>query len=1318
MVQALAVRVIGPKVTSFGAGPDGGREATWDGDAPALGQSERWDGYGVLQAKFAEFPGKPAANLKWISKTMLSELTDWAKKESNRSRKPDYILFATNVRLSGVPGKGKDALRKLIAERIESLKLPIKDFRTWDYDDISRLLDDSPEIRRTYGAFITPGDVLASILDNVNERDRRLSGALMSSTARLLIEDSHIGLTQAGSMGDSRVTIADVFVDLPVDARTVGRRLEPDSDDGDAGEPLSHISVVEPSSEFEGRPFSVGVAANLIRSLNVAREPSSDVLPPHTVLVGGPGQGKSTVTQWLSQLYRREFLRGTDLESNPDVAQVATGLDARVVKIDMPAISARRWPFRIVLTDFADFLADHPDSSLFHFIAERLSGGSAVSLESSDIVRWLETYPWMLVIDGLDEVPQSSNRDQVVRAIRDFFIEVDVLGGDVVAIATTRPQGYANEFPAKSYRHIELEPLDPNTALRCAQALLEIRFGGAQSTIDKVLSRLERASQEEATARLFSSPLQVTILTVLLEKLGKPPGDRWRLFSAYYGVISSREQEKSGELSELLQKYESDINAIHMQVGYVLQHRSAEAGETSSSISKLEFEGIVRSQFSDQGHDQAEVDALIDDFSRLLTDRLVFLTYGSADRLGFELRSLQEFMAAEYVVHQPEAEVPDRLYQLARSSHWRNVLLFAIGGIFANRPPLRAEVTLLCATLNHEAGTYYGVPLGSVLAIDILADGSCNSMPKYARELAAIAMQLVQADTGLRQLSQLLVLSDQHSLSALRAAARSTTPALPSEWIARAYLLVQLQEIHGDSDEHLSNLVASLSSSEGQAILLYAWQEGDPTLAEASERFLEACEPSDLLRVRSARGAWYPSLQEEEVRPLWVRHLSEIAFDMRRESHWTSIESSIAFRYTPLNSNVDAWRWVLDHSPQTQSWKAFRIFASFALAPTSDSLAEALESLSGQTAIPRAPDALPWVLRACLRYASTEAGTFCEHSVEAWCGALRDLASRARDGELGSVSDWLAAESVTADGSALRPEQLVGWSKLRVGEMNPIGPLVATVGLPPQAAGFQVHLPDRRRDGEDELAQLADQAMDLSSEFVDQSHARDLRNLLEFIVAQCLEMISTSNREDVAAITPYVNWSYESLRKYPHSSMRWVGWLGSAAALSPSAEILDLLGQDDCVVFDRTAHEGALREQFVALLAADVSVSLVYLVAQVDPKLFLDLEDEVVTQARDRLADTPHDRWLAIALNVRDLVMEAVELSDSQTDAVRSIVQGEVGPFDLMWLSRIVQARTDKHFLAHLLPLLAQFSPQGVRSIESVAWTEALASPVEVIEEP
>jgi hypothetical protein len=52
LVQSLATKVLGIKVQVFGDGPDGGREATFDGRVPYSTGAASWDGYGVIQAKF------------------------------------------------------------------------------------------------------------------------------------------------------------------------------------------------------------------------------------------------------------------------------------------------------------------------------------------------------------------------------------------------------------------------------------------------------------------------------------------------------------------------------------------------------------------------------------------------------------------------------------------------------------------------------------------------------------------------------------------------------------------------------------------------------------------------------------------------------------------------------------------------------------------------------------------------------------------------------------------------------------------------------------------------------------------------------------------------------------------------------------------------------------------------------------------------------------------------------------------------------------------------------------------------------------------
>lgn len=54
LIQSLALKVIGPNVVVYGDGPDGGREATFDGKVSYPSAADRWEGYGVIQAKFLQ----------------------------------------------------------------------------------------------------------------------------------------------------------------------------------------------------------------------------------------------------------------------------------------------------------------------------------------------------------------------------------------------------------------------------------------------------------------------------------------------------------------------------------------------------------------------------------------------------------------------------------------------------------------------------------------------------------------------------------------------------------------------------------------------------------------------------------------------------------------------------------------------------------------------------------------------------------------------------------------------------------------------------------------------------------------------------------------------------------------------------------------------------------------------------------------------------------------------------------------------------------------------------------------------------------------
>ncbi|WP_433180653.1 hypothetical protein [Actinoallomurus sp. CA-150999] len=169
LTQALAVKIFGHDVSVFGDGPDGGREASFYGETklPGPNSQVQWNGYVVLQAKFRVRPLGVAQNAAWFLSEVRKELSAWGESRSSRVRSerlPEYLIIATNVVLSPVADSGGiDRANAAIENAKNEFGLPLKGWAIWHYDQICTFLDIYPEIRQTYGAMVTPGDVLAQM---------------------------------------------------------------------------------------------------------------------------------------------------------------------------------------------------------------------------------------------------------------------------------------------------------------------------------------------------------------------------------------------------------------------------------------------------------------------------------------------------------------------------------------------------------------------------------------------------------------------------------------------------------------------------------------------------------------------------------------------------------------------------------------------------------------------------------------------------------------------------------------------------------------------------------------------------------------------------------------------------------------------------------------------------------------------------------------------------------------------------------------------------------------------------------------------------
>jgi hypothetical protein len=465
---------------------------------------------------------------------------------------------------------------------------------------------------------------------------------------------------------------------------------------------------------------------------------------PRLVVVGGPGQGKSTLGQLLCQVYRVALLADRPEESmGPDAAQVLRSTRSQLARLGVPMPAARRWPLQVSLSAYGDTIAGHPDVSLLRFLAEQVSRRTPERVTASDLVSWLQAWPWLLVLDGLDEVAAPTVRETLLQQVSDFLTDAAAADADLMVVATTRPQGYAWEFSPAYYDHLKLRQLERREALGYARRLAAVRHAGDPDLEAQVVARVANAAEDPITARLLRSPLQVTIMSILLERRVRVPQDRHGLFDAYYQTIYDREAAKPGPVGLLLDQQRSNVNLLHEQVGLLLQIRAERGGDAEALLPRQDLQDLAHQRLREEGHADINAERLAAQLVAAATKRLVLLVPLTADAVGFEVRSLQEFMAARALLRGDSTLVLERLRRLAPSAHWRNTWLLAAGRAFTHHEHLRDPIVTLLEEVDTDSLLAMLVAPGAQLAMDVLDDDIAAQAPRYRLLFAKRALELL-----------------------------------------------------------------------------------------------------------------------------------------------------------------------------------------------------------------------------------------------------------------------------------------------------------------------------------------------------------------------------------------------------------------------------------------------------------------------------------------------------------------------------------------------------------------------------------------------
>ena len=762
-----------PGLQCFPVGqPDGGRDAIVRLSKAAPDST----GFILFQVKFTRRELSPSEARKWLLRTLVDELP----KVQNQIRKgARRFVLVTNVSGTAHPEFGSiDELQALLDERI-----PIP-AQAWWRDDIDRRLDDAWDLKFSYPALLSGTDLLRLVIEaSPSEGRERRRNAITAFLSDQFNSDRDVKFKQA----ELQNNLFELFTDVPLIPRNdlfEGRSRE-------VKRLMAALRRAAVSASGEVDPMwvhqSLGVAWWGGSRLDAYHSPDETWLAaasllldgdfqqaePLVILEGAPGQGKSTIVQYICQVHRMRIL---------DLQQVGTVETTHLH-------SSLRLPFKVELRDFATWLSggnpfgtisdgDSPGTSpktlegFLSALVRYASGGADFNV--SDLQATLRLSSALLVLDGLDEVAEIKQRQLVVEEITSAVARLNALAASLQVVVTSRPTTFVNSpvLPRHTFATYSLGSLTRPLITEYADRWLKSRAVD-EAEAREVREVLESKLNEPHLRDLARNPMQLAILLSLIHRRGiSLPDKRTALYDSYVEMFFDRESEKA----KVVKENRDLLIRIHRYLAWVL-HSEAEASSDSTSrgrepgsslsgtIAESDLRALLREFLERDGSDPALVEKL---FSGMV-ERVVAIVSRVQGVYEFDVQTLREYFAARHLYQTAPYSPPgdeqrgtrsDRWRALSRNHYWLNVARFYAGCY--DEGELASLVDELRALNADEVFRYTSHP--QLLTATLLRDWVFSQKPRAVQDAVDLLLEprglrmLVAVDSlGLRQVEDVTV---------------------------------------------------------------------------------------------------------------------------------------------------------------------------------------------------------------------------------------------------------------------------------------------------------------------------------------------------------------------------------------------------------------------------------------------------------------------------------------------------------------------------------------------------------------------------------
>jgi len=657
-----------PNSQSYPVGqPDGGR------DSLVYFMNSRNKDFIVFQVKYVRNPNSITDAHKWLTKIIEDEAPK-VEKLIPRGAKSFYLL--TNIRgTAHLDAGSKDKVNTILETSISIPSI------CWWRDDLSRFFEKDPIFKWSFPEILNGQDILNLILfSNINENKERRESIIKAYLADQYEIDNEVKFRQI----DLQNKLFDLFTDVPIRVKKLNaknKRLKRTLDNFEH----RNSRIINYENGFVNESdYNTGAAGFLLN-------PQIQNEIERILLEGGPGQGKSTIAQYICQVHRARLLnKANDLNLLPDILRKSP---IRLpFKIDLRHIAAwveKTNPYKGRINE--EYFTSIWRNSLESFLVGHIVYHSQIDdFTTSDLIEIIKLSSILFVFDGFDEIANIDVREEVIDFINKGINRISENSKSIQIVITSRPAAFSDSigFSVDVYPHFELTDITSATTKDYVEKW--IKASRLNSREASELKRLVNEKLELPHLRdLAKSPMQLAIFISLLRTRGESlPNKRTALYDSYIELFFNRESEKSTTIRD----HRDLIIDIHQYVAWML-HSEAELLKNSGSIQIDELKGKLKEYLNKEGHKTDIADILF----HVMEERVCALVSRVQGTYEFEVQPLREYFCAKYLYNtapyspagsEKTGTKAERFDAIARNFYWHNVVRFFAGCFDKGELPL------------------------------------------------------------------------------------------------------------------------------------------------------------------------------------------------------------------------------------------------------------------------------------------------------------------------------------------------------------------------------------------------------------------------------------------------------------------------------------------------------------------------------------------------------------------------------------------------------------------------------------------------------